>query len=121
MSKTEFSPVLRTRSAIANVAIKNGQLLAATDTGECFIDANNARIPIGDIIRVADTSELPLVPVSKLYFSEADVCLYYPTYVDGNLVWASLGGSGGATPGGGQAYVSGETLYFTSASGSSGS
>lgn len=90
MSKTEFSPILRTRSAIASTAIKNGQLLASTDTGECFVDVNNARVQIGDIIKVPSAEALPIAPVTKLYFSEADLCFFYPTYVDGDLVWEPL-------------------------------
>ena len=91
MSKTEFSPILRTRSAIASTAIKNGQLLASTDTGECFVDVNNARVQIGDVIKVPSAEALPIAPVAKIYFSEADLCFFYPTYVDGDLVWEQIG------------------------------
>lgn len=91
MSKTEFSPILRTRSAIASTAIKNGQLLASTDTGECFVDVNNARVQIGDVIKVPSAEALPIAPVAKIYFSEADLCFFYPTYVDGDLVWKQIG------------------------------
>lgn len=114
MSKTEFSPILRTRSAIATTAIKNGQLLASTDTGECFVDANNVRVQIGDVIKVPSAEALPIAPVAKIYFSEADLCFYYPTYENGNLVWKSIGGATD-TPASDTDFfvrVSGETLYI---------
>lgn len=112
MSKTEFSPILRTRSAIASTAIKNGQLLASTDTGECFVDVNNARVQIGDVRKVPSAEALPIAPVAKIYFSEADLCFFYPTYVDGDLVWRRIGTD---TPGSSNFYVSvtGEELTIT--------
>lgn len=116
MSKTEFSPILRTRSAIASTAIKNGQLLASTDTGECFVDVNNARVQIGDVIKVPSAEALPIAPVAKIYFSEADLCFFYPTYVDGDLVWRQIGTEGTATPGDSSNFyisVTGEELTIT--------
>lgn len=115
MSKTEFLPILRTRSAIASTAIKNGQLLASFDTGECFVDANNARVRIGDIIKVPSADALPIAPLEKLYFSEEDLCFFYPTYVDDNLVWEQIGIEGTNTPGDSNFYVSitGEELTIT--------
>lgn len=93
MSKTVFSPIKRTRSAIDAMSIRNGQLLVSTDTGECFVDTNNSRIQIGDVVHVADELSLPLVPVAKIYFSEEDLCFFYPTYEDGDLVWRRIGGN----------------------------
>lgn len=88
---TQFSPVLKTRYEIDRTTVSAGQFLAASDTGECFVDLAGGRVQIRDVVQVASASALPLVPLAKLYYAQQENMLYYPVYEDNELGWAEVG------------------------------
>ena len=70
MADIKFIPKARNANAISNEPFSNGSLIAATDTGELYVDYNGARMRIGDVITLETESQrlATLAPLPKLYW-----------------------------------------------------
>lgn len=70
MADIKFTPKARNANAIPNEPFSNGSLIAATDTGELYVDYNGARMRIGDVITLETEAQriATLAPLPKLYW-----------------------------------------------------
>lgn len=70
MADIQFIPKARNANAIPNEPFSNGSLIAATDTGELYVDYNGARMRIGDVITLETEAQRlsTLAPLPKLYY-----------------------------------------------------
>lgn len=70
MADIKFIPKARNANAISNEPFSNGSLIAATDTGELYVDYNGARMRIGDVITLETEAQrlATLAPLPKLYY-----------------------------------------------------
>ena len=70
MADIKFIPKARNANAIPEEPFSNGSLIAATDTGELYVDYNGARMRIGDVITLETESQriATLAPLPKLYW-----------------------------------------------------
>lgn len=70
MADIKFIPKARNANAIPEEPFSNGSLIAATDTGELFVDYNGARMRIGDVITLETEAQrlATLAPLPKLYW-----------------------------------------------------
>ena len=70
MADIKFIPKARNANAIPNEPFSNGSLIAATDTGELYVDYNGARMRIGDVITLETEAQriATLAPLPKLYY-----------------------------------------------------
>lgn len=73
MSKNTYSQILTKgyQSALLNTPIENGKIRVTTDTSQLFIDIDNSRIEITDIIKDLTEEEIKslLVPLPKFYLA----------------------------------------------------
>ena len=70
MADIKFTPKARNANAIPEEPFSNGSLIAATDTGELYVDYNGARMRIGDVITLETEAQriATLAPLPKLYW-----------------------------------------------------
>lgn len=70
MADIKFIPKARNANAIPEEPFSNGSLIAATDTGELYVDYNGARMRIGDVITLETEAQrlATLAPLPKLYW-----------------------------------------------------
>ena len=70
MADIKFIPKARNANAIPEEPFSNGSLIAATDTGELYVDYNGARMRIGDVITLETEAQriATLAPLPKLYY-----------------------------------------------------
>lgn len=70
MTDIKFIPKARNANAIPDEPYSNGSLIAATDTGELYVDYNGARMRIGDVITLDTEAQrlATLAPLPKLYW-----------------------------------------------------
>ena len=70
MADIQFIPKARNANAIPEEPFSNGSLIAATDTGELYVDYNGARMRIGDVITLETEAQriATLAPLPKLYY-----------------------------------------------------
>ena len=70
MADIKFIPKARNANAIPEEPFSNGSLIAATDTGELYVDYNGARMRIGDVITLDTEAQrlATLAPLPKLYW-----------------------------------------------------
>ena len=70
MADIKFTPKARNANAISNEPFSNGSLIAATDTGELYVDYNGARMRIGDVVTLETEAQrlATLAPLPKLYW-----------------------------------------------------
>ena len=70
MADIKFIPKARNANAIPEEPFSNGSLIAATDTGELYVDYNGARMRIGDVIALETEAQriATLAPLPKLYW-----------------------------------------------------
>lgn len=70
MADIQFIPKARNANAIPGEPFSNGSLIAATDTGELYVDYNGARMRIGDVITLKTEAQrlATLAPLPKLYY-----------------------------------------------------
>lgn len=70
-------------SNLSTTAISNGQILVTIDSGRMFIDIDNSRIEISDVIRKTESEILAiLAPLQKLYLATDTGALYYHNGTD---------------------------------------
>ena len=70
MADIKLIPKARNANAIPEEPFSNGSLIAATDTGELYVDYNGARMRIGDVIALETEAQriATLAPLPKLYW-----------------------------------------------------
>ena len=76
------------KSALATTEVENGKLRFATDTGELFLDDNNSRTKISDIIDTYTEAQIfqILAPLPKIYLSSDT----HKMYVNVSGVWYDI-------------------------------
>lgn len=80
-----FSHIYTTEAHLANVPVKNGQIILCVDSEKLYIDKGTVRISTSDIVKVSNYDALPIAPLDKLYITE-DGKLYL--YI--NNAWKEL-------------------------------
>ena len=86
-----FRFIKELKSTILNNSPLKEAIIFSTDTKELFLDIDNSRVKICDVINIDTLSNLDniLAPISnKLYYVEENNCLY--KYIDGS--WSVIGG-----------------------------
>ena len=67
-----------TKAAMDNTSVSNGCWNICLDSGQLFLDWENRRIPLTDILLAENLDELNNInnPENKIYFCKEDYCLY---------------------------------------------
>ena len=91
---------------LATIPQTDGQLIYTKDTGECYLDVNNTRNKVSDIVIVANKNTIQNPILSKLYFDETTEKLYKAKIENNKTVWIDITG---AT----EDYVKANTLTLT--------
>lgn len=93
--KVKFSRC--TSSNLANVPQVDGQLIYTKDTNEVYLDVNNNRNKISDVIMVANKSTIVTPVTSKLYYETSTDTLYKAKIVENDneeeIVWIDITGA----------------------------
>ena len=93
--KVKFSRC--TSSNLANVPQVDGQLIYTKDTNEVYLDVNNNRNKISDVIMVANKSSVLAPITTKLYYETSTDTLYKAKIVENDneeeIVWIDITGA----------------------------
>ena len=93
--KVKFSRC--TSSNLANVPQVDGQLIYTKDTNEVYLDVNNNRNKISDVIMVANKSTIVTPITTKLYYETSTDTLYKAKIVENDneeeIVWIDITGA----------------------------
>ena len=86
LKENTVSYTFTTENSLNTIPITNGQAVICEDSEKLYIDKTDTRISIGDLIIVEASTDLPEIPLNKLYFvKETD-----KLYIYSNNTWVSI-------------------------------
>ena len=86
LKENTVSYTFTTENSLNTIPITNGQAVICEDSEKLYIDKTDTRISIGDLIIVEASTDLPEIPLNKLYFVKETNKLY----IYSNNTWVSI-------------------------------